>query len=85
MPYFFSNRWEVLETRRLDVPQLSFNTHYIMGTQPKLIRMSIRVEVAKKVKVRAYIRIRNGRIQKVRSHYSIPSVFYLRRSSFIFM
>ncbi len=47
-----------------------------MGTQPKLIRMSIRVEVAKKVKVRAYIRIRNDRIQKVRSHYSIPSVFY---------
>ena len=40
-----------------------------MGTRPQLIRMSIRVDVAKKVKVRAYTRIRNGRIQKVRSHY----------------
>ena len=40
-----------------------------MGTRPQLIRMSIRVDFAKKVKVRAYKRIRNGRIQKVRSHY----------------
>ena len=40
-----------------------------MNKRPKLLHLTIRVDVKKKVKVRAYERIRNGLIQKVRSHY----------------
>lgn len=35
----------------------------------KPVRISIRVEFVKKIKVRSYKRIRNGRVQIVRSHY----------------
>ncbi len=33
------------------------------------LEISLRVELIRIVRVKAYTRIRNGRIQKVRSHY----------------
>ena len=38
-------------------------------TNSKLVRISIRVETAKLVKVKAHLRRHNGRIVKVRSYY----------------
>ena len=38
-------------------------------TRPKLVLYSIRMEIEKIVKVKAYIRVHNGKIEKVRSHY----------------
>ncbi len=35
----------------------------------EILEISLRVEVIRLVRVKAYTRIRNGRIQKVRSHY----------------
>ena len=38
-------------------------------TRPKLVHVTAKVVVVKLVKVRAYKRVRNGKIEKVRSHY----------------
>ncbi len=38
-------------------------------TERKVVRISIRVEAARLVKVKAHTRLRNGKIVKVRSHY----------------
>ena len=38
-------------------------------TRPKLVLFSIRMETERLVKVKAHKRIRNGRIERVRSHY----------------
>ena len=38
-------------------------------TRRKLVLYSIRMEVERLVKVKAYKRIRNGKIERVRSHY----------------
>ena len=40
-----------------------------LRTYPMLIQISVRVEVVRLVRVRAYTRWRNGRQVKVRSHY----------------
>ena len=47
----------------------SFNKYFIMRTFCKAVNISIRVEIVRLVKVRAYKRIRNGKIERVRSHY----------------
>ena len=62
------NRGEILETRRI-YSHTSYKHYITMNKRPKLLHLTIRVDVKKKVKVRAYERIRNGLIQKVRSHY----------------
>jgi hypothetical protein len=38
-------------------------------TQSQDVQISIRVEVAKIVKVKAYKRVRDGKVEKVRAHY----------------
>ena len=38
-------------------------------TKRKDVHISIRVEVVRRTKVRAYKRIRNGKIEKVKAHY----------------
>ena len=38
-------------------------------TIPRIVRYSIRMEVETLVRVRAYKRVRNGKLEKVRSHY----------------
>ncbi len=38
-------------------------------TRRKLVLYSVRMEVEKLVKVKAYKRVRNGRIERVSSHY----------------
>ncbi len=38
-------------------------------TKPVIVRYSIRMEVETLVKVKAYKRVRNGKLEKVRSHY----------------
>ncbi len=38
-------------------------------TIPRIVRYSIRMEVETLVKVKAYMRLRNGKLEKVRSHY----------------
>ena len=38
-------------------------------TKPVIVRYSIRVEVETLVSVKAYKRIRNGKLERVRSHY----------------
>ena len=38
-------------------------------TQSQDVQISIRVEVAKLVKVKAYKRVRDGKVEKVRAHY----------------
>ena len=38
-------------------------------TRPRIVRITISVDVEKRVRVRAYNRIRNGKVEKVRSHY----------------
>ena len=38
-------------------------------TIPRIVRYSIRMEVETLVKVKAYTRLRNGKLEKVRSHY----------------
>ena len=38
-------------------------------TKSQDVQISIRVEVAKLVRVKAYNRIRNGKVEKVRAHY----------------
>lgn len=35
----------------------------------KVVCISVRMEVVRRTKVRAYTRIRNGKIEKVKSHY----------------
>ena len=38
-------------------------------TRPGTVRISVRVEVAKVVKVKTYLRKRLGKLERVRSHY----------------
>jgi hypothetical protein len=38
-------------------------------TRPRSVHISIRVEVVRIVKVRSYVRRRNGKLERVRSHY----------------
>ena len=38
-------------------------------TRRKLVLYSVRMEVERLVKVKAYKRVRNGRIERVSSHY----------------
>lgn len=38
-------------------------------TRPKIVLYSIKMEVRSIVKVKAYKRVRNGKTEKVRSHY----------------
>ena len=38
-------------------------------TRPELVLFSIRMETKRIVKVKAHKRVRNGRIERVRSHY----------------
>ena len=38
-------------------------------TRQKIFRYSIRVEVEPLVRVKAYKRVRNGKLERVRSHY----------------
>lgn len=38
-------------------------------TIPRIVRYSIRMEVEPLVRVKAYKRVRNGKLEKVRSHY----------------
>ena len=38
-------------------------------TRQTIVRYSVRVEVEPLVKVKAYKRVRNGKLEKVRSHY----------------
>lgn len=38
-------------------------------TRPRIVRISTRVEVVRLVKVRSYKRVRNGKIERVKSHY----------------
>ncbi len=38
-------------------------------TQSQDVQISIRVEVAKLVKVKAYKRVLDGKVEKVRAHY----------------
>ena len=38
-------------------------------TQSQFVLISIRVEVTKLVKVKPFIRIRNGKIEKVKAHF----------------
>ncbi len=40
-----------------------------METKQRLTQITIRVCVERKVKVRAHIRLRNGRHEKVKCHY----------------
>ena len=62
------NRGEVLETRA--VCSTSPKIRYMnKGTKRKVVRISIRVEVAKLVKVKAYVRHLGDKVVKVRSHY----------------
>jgi len=43
--------------------------HMHRRTRPRFVLYSIRMEVEKIVKVKAYKRLRNGIVEKVRSHY----------------
>ena len=38
-------------------------------TRPRTVRISIRVEIARFVKVKTYVRRRKGKIERVKSHY----------------
>ena len=38
-------------------------------TRPKFVLYSIRMEIERLVRVKTYKRFRNGRIERVRSHY----------------
>ena len=38
-------------------------------TRPRIVRISIRVEVVKLVRVKAHVRHLNGKVVKVQSHY----------------
>ena len=64
-----SNRGEVL-IEEVRCSQSSSNKSMYKGTnRPGIIRITTRVEVVKLVKVRSYKRIRNGKVERVRSHY----------------
>ena len=38
-------------------------------TMPRIVHITTRVVVVRLVKVRSYKRIRNGKVERVRSHY----------------
>ena len=38
-------------------------------TIPRIVRYSVRMEVETLVKVKAYKRVRNGKVERVRSYY----------------
>lgn len=57
------------ESRRLVVLHLSNYLTQMRTHRPKLAHITIRVVVEKLVKVRAYKRIRKGKVERVRSHY----------------
>ena len=41
----------------------------VKRTESQDVQISIRVEVAKVVRVKAHKRVRNGKVEKVRAHY----------------
>ena len=58
------------ETRERMSLHLSEQEHYMTKrTIQRIVRYSIRMEVEILVKVKAYKRIRNGKVEKVRSYY----------------
>lgn len=49
--------------------QLKNNPLMKKRTFRRIVRISVRVEVKRVVKVKAYQRIRRGKVEKVRTHY----------------
>lgn len=41
----------------------------MIKTQKRFEQLSIRMEIERFVKVKAYVRFRNGKIERVKSHY----------------
>ena len=72
MPVFClkeSDRGEVDAKRALSFPPTFINIFIMKTFKISFQKLTVRVGSDKKVKVKAYKRLRNGRIEKVKSHY----------------
>ncbi len=65
----FLNFTEGVHSRRPDCFLNYPNKFYNMKTTQRFLIVAIEVEVIRLVKVRAYKRVRFGKVERVRSHY----------------